>query len=355
MTQGAILNAARHDNTFLLQLFLVLTLLCGGVVALNGRYVYNFITGPYPATKAVATAPGMHEFVRAEGQLIDVGAKETSTSHWVGFGINGKLLAAAANAVSTPQREVSARFLLMKIDDGLMIAKVKPDFTGRVVQGRMVPLPTGLQSASGIVYPYMLDTTLGYRSDPNLFILIAGPLFPMMIVGLVYAIRNKSNVLRHPALKKLARHGAPLGMIPRIEREMQAAGEQAHVGSFWITPNWIVVLSPFLHIFAIRDLAGVGLEVTIKKDRDNKVTVTHKLAFWTRGKLMEDLIRVTDQEAVAIVSAIRAQHPWLLVDQEFQKRWLQDKDACARDTDARRKAAAAAAAAATSDRVDAHS
>jgi hypothetical protein len=48
-----------------------------------------------------------------------------------------------------------------------------------------------------------------------------------------------------------------MALIPRIERELAAAGEQGHIGPLWIGPNWIVALSPGLDIFPVVDIIGI--------------------------------------------------------------------------------------------------
>jgi hypothetical protein len=376
MVQGVILKAARRDNKGALVLFVVLVVLCGGVIAYNATFVYNFVAGPAPFTKALAAAPGMREFVRAEGDLVSTGSKEATVWRWLPKRGLGRAIAEASGRSLAEREKITANFMAMFIDGGVLIVKVTPDFSGRVVEGRLVPLPEELRAMEGrsapatgdaadatassaaaaaaatpvatasLIHPRMIDATSGYRSGINLFVLVAAPLLPLSLIGLAFAVQQWRDTTKHAAIARVAKHGPYMALLPRIERELAAAGEQAHIGPLWIGPNWLVVLAPTLQIFPIADVMGVGHESKTKKSGD-KTTVTHWLSVWMRGEPVEDSLELAEHEIQRILPLLTARHPWILVEDTalVRKRWIMDQAACTREMDARRRDATAPPAA----------
>jgi hypothetical protein len=375
MVQGEILKAAQRDNKSVLILFVVLVMLSGGVMGCYSKYVYNFVAGPAPFTKSLAQSPGMREFVRAEGKLFATGSKEATVyRRRPGRGILGAM-AKAAGRGTTEREEITANFMAMFIDGGVLVVKVPPDFSGTVVQGTLVPLPeefraqqadltdvgaagesgatdpsaaaaTAVPAAESLIHPRMIDATSSYRSW-NLIVLAAAVILPLSLLGLFYAVRTSRDVTKHMAISRVAKHGPYQSLLPRIEREMALAGEQGHIGSLWVGPNWIVVLTPTLLIFPVKDILAVGPESKTKKSGET-TTVTYWLNLWMRAEEMESTIDVTEDELQRVLPRLAELHPYMLLEEKdvalTRKRWTSDSAACARDMEAARRAAAPKAA-----------
>jgi hypothetical protein len=379
MVQGQILRQARRDNATMLFAFVVLVALSGGTVAYFAKFIYNFVAGPAPFTKALAAAPGMREFVRAEGQLVSTGSKEATVWRWAPRrGVLGAL-AKASNRSIAEHETVTANFMAMMIDGGILIVKVPPDFSGRVVEGKLVPVPLELREgleagsdpdsaaaagsadptdpsaaaatdavvATARLHPQMIDATSSYRAW-NLIVLAAVLILPLSLAGLWWAVRLMFDVKRHHAIARVAKHGPYLALIPRIEREMAAAGAQAQIGLLWVTHNWIVAFSPALDIFPVRDIIGIAHESKTKTS-GNQTTVKHWITMWMRDEPFDKSQEVTEYEAQRILELLAARNPGIVVEDVdlVRKRWNADRAACMREIEgARRRAAAEAAQAA---------
>lgn len=382
MVQGTILKKARSDNRFMLGFFVVLVLLSGAAFWWQSKFIYNFVAGPAPFTKTLAAAPGMREFVRAEGALVSTGSKEATIWRWAPRrGVAGAIAKASGRSLAESET-ITANFMAMMIDGGVLVVKVSPDFSGRVVEGKLVPLPEefrsagrsladaegdadgaapgaegaaatgaetdaegGAAAAPALIHPQMIDATQGYR-ELNLIALAAVIMLPLSLAGLVWAARAAGDVTRHPAIARVAKKGPYMALIPRIERELAAAGEQGHIGPLWIGPNWIVTLSSTLNIFPVADIVGIGHESTSKKATDKTTTVTHKVVVWLRDEVLDYTVDVTDGEVRRAMPLLAALHPSLVVDDValLRKRWSSDREECVREMAARRAAAAAAPA-----------
>jgi hypothetical protein len=368
MVQGTILKKARSDNRFMLGFFVVLVALSGAAFWWQSKFIYNFVAGPAPFTKTLAAAPGMREFVRAEGTLVSTGSKEATIWRWAPRrGVAGAIAKASGRSLAESET-ITANFMAMMIDGGVLVVKVSPDFSGRVVEGKLVPLPeefraagramTDADGAEGdegvaaaaatVIHPQMIDATHGYRGL-NLIALAAVIMLPLSVAGLVWSARAAGNVSRHPAIARVAKKGPYMALIPRIERELAAAGDQGHIGPLWIGPNWIVVLASTLNIFPVADIVGIGHESKSKKETDKTTTVTHKLVVWMRDEVLDYTVDMTEGEARRAMPLLTALHPSLIVDDValLRKRWSSDREECVREMAAARRAAAAAAPAAS--------
>jgi hypothetical protein len=323
MTRGAIKAAALEDNRGAAIALTVVVAICAGILGLNWRYVYNFVTGPYQFDSALSAAPGPREFVRATGTLVPTGVVEELTI---------RLLRGA-----TESKSVTAQYLAMKVDGRLLIVKTEPDFSGSIVEGRLVPLPVavGAELRGLPSHPWMIDAETGYRWDFNLFVMIAAPLLVLALPFLVHSLVTLRSPASHAALKKLKRFGTIDQVVARIEDELMFAGDRGRVGSLWITPSWIVGLQPTLRLWAIADLMGVGIKTTQSK-KGPKI----ELVFWNRGQSIEDTMTTSDTEARQILAAIAAKHPWAVVEDVtvFDKRWRSGRAEVEQEVDARRKA-----------------
>jgi len=139
-------------------------------------------------------------------------------------------------------------------------------------------------------------------------------------------------------MKRLARLGPPLTVVGRIEAALAAAGRGARAGPLWITPDWVVGLSPTVLVYPTSDLAGVGL-VTSASKSGGQVETKHALHFWARGEMLPGTVDVSAAEARAVMEAIARAVPWAMLEDAalFEKRWRHDRAACTREADERRR------------------
>ena len=322
MEPGTLLAAAKRDTKAGVTAALVFVVLCAGVLALNWKYVYNFVAGPVPFSGALAADPGPREWVRVDGPLIKTGLVEERTL---------RLFRGLAESKST-----SANYLGRIVDGKLLIVKVEPEFSGSVAEGRLQPLPEVIRADVGAdaVHPWLVDATTGYRWDFNLFVMIAGPLLPLALIALAYTARQAGNVEKHSALARLKPLGTPQRVLQQIETDLKMAGPQARVGQIWMAPKWLVATEPFLTIVPAQDLIGIGSQT-----KTTKSGAEYNILVWERQAPLEHSITVSEADAGAAMTRASATFPWAVVNDiaAYQKRWVLDRDACQREADARRK------------------
>src|SRR5437016_5050630 len=247
MADSPILVAARRDLKGGVQGSLALVVIAAIVLGINWKYVYNAAAGPFPFTAAVAAAPGPREFVVAKGTLVPTGWAQESTV---------RLLRGLVETKST-----SARYLAMRVDGKLLVVKVPVDFAGDMVVGRLVALPTAIQATIPADYapsPWMIDATIGYRADFNLFVPLAALLFAVGLALVANSLRRVGKVERHPMIAPLAASGDPERAALKLDGEMRAAAAVDRVGPFVMTPDAIVALDPQLVIVPNADLVGAA-------------------------------------------------------------------------------------------------
>jgi hypothetical protein len=321
MQRGSILETARKDTSSAMMGGALLLLVCTGVLAINWKYVYNFIAGPVPFTAALSTSPGAQEWVTASGTLVPTGLSETIT---VG------LLRGAVESTTT-----TARFMMMSVEGRPLIVKVGNDFSGSVVSGRLVPLPATLATDSSTgVYPWYIDAKNGYRWDFNLFVMIAGPSFPIFLLLTLGAAYTRMNPLGYPPIAYLKRFGNPLQVVDQIEAELASAGPSAYISPLWIGPTWVVGLASGVKIFKLDEIVAVAYVTT--EARGSK-PATHAVRFWVAGQVLYYTITMSAKEAHTVLAALDSRVPGIVADDAavFDKRWARDRAECERDAKAR--------------------
>jgi len=326
MAEATILAAARRDLATGVKASLALVALGAVVLGFNWKYVYNFAAGPAPFSAALAAAPGAREFVTAQGTLVPTGWAQDSTV---------RLLRGLVETKST-----TARYLAMVVDGRLLVVKAPVDFAGQTVAGRLVALPAAIQATippSYAAYPWMVDATIGYRWDFNLFVPAAALVFVLGVVLFANALWRSGGVERHPMIARLAASGTPLTVVDRLETELRAAPAADRVGPFVVTRSALVAIEPSLIIAPFQDLVGAGVKTTSGKSGDR-----HSLMLWLRGRRFPESINLELARAQAVVDRISARAPYAVVDDAaaFDRRWAGDRAACERDAAAARRDAA---------------
>src|SRR5215467_13409105 len=136
MKPGFLLQAARKNAKSILQGGLTICAVSLLVLLLNGKYVYNWIAGPFPVNPALAESIGMKEFGQVDGTLVPTGLSEQSTTTVRIF----------RRALETSSTNVTANYYLFPLEGKFVMVKAAPDFTGTTARGRLVPLPEKLLS-----------------------------------------------------------------------------------------------------------------------------------------------------------------------------------------------------------------
>ena len=269
MKRGEILSAVRRDNRTSVVAAVVLTAILGGVLLLNWKYLYNWALGPFAFDAALAAAPGQRDFVRAEGPLLPTGLVQETTLRLFRGAVENK--------------SVSASYMAMLTADRILVVKVTPEFSGRVVLGRLLPLPETVRAQ-------LSSDTAGASGDSG------RRFYPYLL-------------------------------------------EQRGYG--WLDANIFVIVGVPLFILALPLLAWVAWKsARVVSKSGGRVETKHSLHFWARGEMLSETLEVSAAEAQAVLEAVARAMPWATVEDAalFEKRWAQDRAACAREADECRRA-----------------
>jgi hypothetical protein len=310
MRAGAIGEAARSDSRFMVWVSALILTACLVVLGVHTRYIYNWVSGPSEATPSLLADPGFHRFVRLDGKLQPSGIVE-ETSKRLGH-------------VIETSREETAEFLIAEIGGREVIVKVPREFAGSAVEGRLVEVPERLRAMiqPAPIYPWMIDAEHSFRGDWNLPLVLALVLVLPCAWWFRGTLRRAQSIDRHPQLAKLVSHGAPLEVADRIEREMRALGEPAHVGLYWISPAWFVRPKPLLVIHHGSEIAGIAT-----RTRTVKNVTKHEVIVWRAGSASADTDAMTESEVATVAGRVAACMPWAVVGdaEAFARRWRDDR------------------------------
>ncbi len=339
MKPGFLLEAARKNAKSALKGGLAICVISLLILLLNGKYVYNWVAGPFPMNSALAESAGMKEFGQLRGTLIPTGIAEQSTTTVRVF----------RRALEASSKEVTANYYLALLDGKFMMVKTAPDFSGSTARGRLVPLPEKLRSFPQLaeikvaddrtlkaddLYPMMLDAHFSYRADANLFVIIAAFFLIVGVLGTVVAI-SKASPQKYSMLRMVARTGPVLSALRRIEQEFIAAGDKARVGPLLVSSAWIYDPGSSPLVFPMKDVIGISK----KTSGGSGKPPSYSVEFWLRGETLSRLTKAGEKECDAIIKTLTERIPWAAVEtgSSFESNWRRDRQACITEMERKKK------------------
>ena len=249
------------------QFFAWFFLLCAGIVflALNSRYIVNFVKGPFPlqaddltGIKDADAAPHYYTSVVGD-KVIDTGIQQITTT--------------TENGRKTGEY-VSAGYYAFLVGNRALIVKSarKPDSK---IAGELKPIPADLsaqlfsgedgQQLREDTYPFYLDTE-GFRY-PGYGVIAIGCLFLVLFVHFGgRAWTRWQDVNKHPVLKRVVEQwGDVIGTSVDAERELNTSVLHRSSGIF-ITNNYVIQNDFFgFNIFRFPDLLWAYKKVTQRR------------------------------------------------------------------------------------------
>ena len=338
MQRGFLLETARQHAKGILKTATTVGLLALLILLFNYTYVYNWLAGPFPLTPVIADGGTNKEFVRTSGDLTFTGIVEEKTS-------TVRLL---RGLVENRQAEISADYFAITMEDRIFIVKTKHDFSGRSVQGRLIPLSNSTEAVlkekisnpdlkNKELYPMMLDAaSISYRADANLFVLVAAALLPFSVLLFLFAIPSRKNPEKHKMMRYIARQGPVLSTIPRVEQEFLALGDKGRVGPLRMSESWIFDGGGDPVVFQYRDIVRVGKRTKEVKSKPP----AHSVEFWLReDSLMSHTVKAGSSECDAIMRVLAERVPWAIAEDDptYDRRWRSDRKGCIAETEARKR------------------
>jgi hypothetical protein len=190
--------------------------------------------------------------------------------------------------------------------------------------------------ALGFNWNYLYDVpTSGFRGDLNWLVVGAAAALPIGVLITGASWRRRMNAERYGPIAALKRYGNPSFVIAAIEKEFATLGSAARVTPLWIGVSWVVGLEPAIHIFKVSDIVAAAHVTTPAKRSE---PAAHGVRFWIGGDVAPTTIDMTEQNAHAVLAALRTKGTGVLPDEgaPFDMRWKVDREGCEQEAKTRR-------------------
>ncbi|HEX2623178.1 MAG TPA: DUF6709 family protein [Phototrophicaceae bacterium] len=295
------------------------------VFAVNARYFYNLVAGPFPLTAAEVTAidnpdqPPRYRVTLQGDQSYDTGFEYLASS-------DGPLV------FSYAALRFGDRLLLVQLN-GRTRDNIPRRLTGELMQ---VPGAVRVQvleqifaadpSQREVFLPYMLYardfTRNGYFGLIGLLILLIGSLY-LSLTGLLYWYRPSS----HPAARTLRPYGDPLTIAHQIEARAQV--QHTVISNFHFINDWLVYFSPStLEAVRFSDIVWIYKKVTQQRANSAAVGKTYLVCICSRhGNILTHI--APESQANEMLARIAQSAPWAITGDspELQRQWRFDRSA----------------------------
>ena len=349
MKPGFLLEAARRNVRSAVSAGCAICVIALIVLGLNGKYVYNWIAGPFPVSSTLAEIPDVKEFAHVSGSFISTGIAEQSTTTVRVF----------RRALEVGTKDVTAIYYLVALDGRFLVVKGSPNFAGNSAEGRLVALPEKLRSLPQLsevkvadgrtlraeeLYPMMLDAGFSYRADANLFVIGAAFFLVVGGLGTLVSLLKARSPQNYPMLRLVARSGPVLSTLRRIEQEFITAGKDASAGPLLVSSSWIYSPGPGPLVFPLKDVIAVARKSSSRAGKPPSFSVE----FWLRTEPRSYSVKAGEKECDVILNALSTRIPWAIVESDsgFASNWSRDRKACIAEMEKKKKLQEATALAA---------
>lgn len=338
MIEGIIRQTIRRSNRTILTLNILGMLVIAGLVALNARYLDNFLRGPAPISAEEITAytsagqPRQYWLTVTGDEVFDTGMQYVNEK-------NG-------------QETVEFSYLALPQNDRLLLVKVPGEaveqttFTGWLVdltneeQKEVIDsLVAEYPDLAGVFLPFGLETG-DFRVGGIIGILVGLAALIGTTIGLVKGIRRSSDAGNHPILQRLARFGATDFVVNQIENEL--AGQHTSFGNTHLTPHWLVyAVSTDLRATRFEEIAWIYMHVTTQRTYGITVSRQYMIVVIDRNNdQISILTGMKEDQTLEVLRAILERAPWALAgySDELKKAWKKDRQGFLAEVERRKKA-----------------
>ncbi len=341
-----IANFVQHSvrrgtrNLFIASLLLLALIL--GAVALNKRYLYNVVFGPFRVdNKMLSALTDVKEldqyYVTIKGdQVIDTGIGE-----WV----------SVINADIETRSPVMAHFVMLEVNNRLLFIRMPPedDVTATEYTGALQSLPVSVQNGvvaavmrqapdlTGRMLTFMLNVE-DIRGWGYVELAILVPLFLLAMWNLVQGIWRTANLEMSPTYRALSSYGSIELVVETINREVAEAGTM-RIGGAYVTRHWLLKPTLFgLKAAQLDDLVWIYQVRKVRRARNVEASEAFHAVFWTQhGKSVE--VKGTIEQCTDIVLLVAGRAPWAFVghNEDNVNAWDEDRKTMIREAMERKR------------------
>jgi hypothetical protein len=294
-------------------------------LALNGRFFYNVLTGPFAIdnstlTSLTAGSDVPQYFVTVNGSdSMDTGVDEMITH--------------SRRGASAPKEMLAAHYLTLAV--GKRVLLVRSPSNKEVLQftGTLQPVPVDVQhkviddiakavpKAKGLFLPVMLNVE-DIRAGGYIELVLGITLLLLAAWNLARVLRRQLYPKAQPIYKTLSAYGPADAVARAIDAEVSGPG-CVHIGKAVITPHWLLLPRRFsLQVIHLDDVIWAYQKTTVQQGNLIKTGEVYTASLWTkRGDSIDVAGKQTDVTSLLVQVAHRA--PWVLTgfSKERDKSW----------------------------------
>jgi len=296
----------RRTNRNLLLTNLALLAALAAATLLSGRYLVNFLLGPFPADEAMLASMKQEPFdyyVTVKGvphpKAVNQEIKQTLNKY----------------TRQVVREEVTAEYAAVQVGNRLLIVKVPRINTAqREFTGSLSPVPPAMRGNpdpkervqfDDVCYPYMLDAT-GFRGPGYIGLAIGLPLYALAWWNIVRAFRRMARYERHPIVRWLKRYGTPEEVAQNIDAQWKDRGNVVAQSGLTLMPTWLLRATTYgLQIIHVYDLVWIYKKLT-----------KHSVNFIPTGTTMAGVICTRYGQALEVSSGVLTES---LLQQLFER------------------------------------
>lgn len=324
MNEGIVEKTVQRSNLLLLVLAVLGVIGVLVIAALNARYLYNFVKGPFPISQSEVlqlSAPQdrLQYFVTVNGEdVLDTGYQYVTTLENGTERVDQYYLA----------MRLGERWMLIRSTNGELVNQ----YTGALItmpadeQTEIISnLESEIPALKGVFLPVLLDVN-DFRKDGYWGVGLGAVVLVISIILAILALKRSNDPLSHPIMKALAVYGDPNMVSAQLNNEMSLGSQK--IGPATLTSSWII-LSKWSELKAVRIQDVVWIYKNVVQHRTNGIP-TGKFYYAVINDMHGKTLSIQAKQAVVdeILQALVSRTPWAVkgFSSELAALWRKNRE-----------------------------
>jgi len=324
MENSFVYSSVRKSSRTLFYLCLAGIVILFALLAINWRYLYNLVRGPF----AISTA-----------ELVEITDPAQRTEYFVTFKADD-VAETGYQRITTYDdgtQKIDASFPVTLIGQNILLIETDQteldlDFTGalkplseEVKTNVLDRLITDVPELTDFFLPYMLVEN-NFRLNGIIGLSAGLFIFFGLVVGCLIAIRRIGDPSQHQSIKDIERFGPVEETINQIDAELDA--EHVAIGDAHLTENWLVLVpSGSVDATRFHDIVWIFKQVT--QNRTIGIPTHKSYSVVINDRFGEQLTFTTaESRADELLDALAERCPWAELghSDEREAQWNSDRE-----------------------------
>lgn len=323
MENSFIYTNVRKSSRILFYICLAGILILFGLLALNWRYFYNFLRGPFPVDAA---------------ELAEITDPSTRTEYYVTVKADDVAETGFQRVTSYKDghEEVEAKFPVILVGQNILLVETKQTELVYTYTGALKPinaevkaevldnLTTQVPELADLFLPYML-VEKNFRLNGIIGLSAGLVAFIGLVVGCIIAIRRTVNPSLQTEIKYLERFGSTEDTISQIDEEMDSP--HTTIGDCDLTSNWLVLTQPgSVQTVRFEDIVWIYKEVTQNRTYGIPTHKSYSLHIFDRFGV-QSTFTSSEANVDELLAAISERSPRAVIGHstEREQQWNEDR------------------------------